>query len=92
MIKTYKKFKSYKAGDYILLIQDPNNKWRVDLRCKILKKAIEQGELNFYVSTYMLHNNEPYSFWVILDEIERKMTKSEIEEYELEKDAKKYNI
>jgi len=105
MIKEFEGFKNYKAeqkykvGDYILLADDL---WAVEHECKIVEvsedklydKLADNYDIypRYKIKTYIIKNNEEYEFWVENNEIERKMTPEEIEDYKISKIAKKYNL
>lgn len=88
----------YKVGDYVLLADDENDSWRVYYEVKILdicSNKDREGEdklEDYYVEAVHRRTQDIKRFWIDEYEIERKMTKKEIKEWEFKQDAKKYNL
>ena len=97
-IKTYEELEyKYKIGDYVLLDIDAivgKNIFNNNLDPKDIPKE-DKGEISlinkdlFYEYTVKLFNDE---CGVDNDEIIRKLTPEEIEEYEIKKASLKYNL
>ena len=96
MIKKFENFKEekYKIGDYVLL--DKYHKWTIDLICEIIDINYDDDlEKNSYrIRTTHLSEINSYHvlFWIKQNEIEKKLSSEEIEQYKIEKYAKKYNL
>lgn len=88
----------YEIGDYVLL-DDSDTQWRVYLEVKILDKNSnkdlpgQKPELDYRVDSISKNKYvKDGSFWIDEHEIRRKMTRKEIEEFELKQVSKKYNL
>jgi len=98
-LKLYENFETYKVDDYVLLtdlnFKDKNGKWVKllenlnETKGKILKIEIVNTEKND--NTYFISLMKHF-LWVNTSNIIRKLTPEEIEEYELKKEAEKYNL
>jgi len=96
-IKTFENSKElkYNSGDYVLLLDDINNRWVIDLICKIVDVYVHDynGKQYYQIISYELNRPDVMmKIWVEENEIERKLTFDEIEEYFLSKTMKKYNL
>lgn len=95
-----KKNLDVKVGDYFLLLDNVDYKWNVDLDVKILRlvdrnnKEINslKGELCSCKIEAFKKNGNLVEFWVYNDDLERKLTPEEIDEYEVKKQALNYNL
>lgn len=67
-------------------------KWKVDIHVKILDTYYRNDLYNYRVKSYHLTDNSEAIFWVDEDEIDRKMTLQEIENYIIKKKLSKYNL
>ena len=99
MIKTFKIFENsyskYQEGEYVLLSEDDiHKKWRVKLEVYIYEVRYNEDdrEYQYHVEGVYLINNEEAVFWLKNDEIERRMTPEEIENYKIGKESNKYNL
>lgn len=85
----------YNVGDYVILKEDDVHKrWKVKLEGFIYKmfyNSVEQ-QYNYRVEGEYVHNNKETTFFISDSDIERKMTPEEIEDYQLRKESKKYNL
>lgn len=93
-VNDYKIVDKYKEGEYVIIkdndrVQYLRDKWKI---FPYLCVQIEQVLSAYYVETIDLKTNKLAVFWVKEDDIDRKATKDEIDEYELQKDSKKYNL
>lgn len=94
-IKTFEKTKEikYNSSDYVLLLDDINHRWRIELICKIVDAYVDDNENSYEIISYELDRPDiMMKIWVQEYEIERKLTSDEIEEYFLSKTMKKYNL
>ena len=95
-IKTYENLDNgieYKIGDYIHLTEE--EKWRVYPDVKIIKILIhdnKDNEIRVEAQSKTSADNRTKTFWIDLEEIERKSTPEEIEQYDLRKNTNKYNL
>ena len=78
---------------------DADRKWMVYPCAKVLDKNSNQNRhdeepnIDYYIETFLLDNPSMIeNFWVDEEEIEDLATSEEIEEYEMRKDAKRYNV
>jgi hypothetical protein len=99
MIKTFKIFENsyskYQEGDYVLLSEDDiHKKWRVKLEVYIYEVRYNEDdrEYQYHVEGEYLRDNEEAVFWINSNEIERRMTTEEIENYKIKKETQKYNL
>jgi len=87
----------YKKGDYVLLdLETLINKYINKMAKEIPSKFVQiyESRLN-HPQPYLilLNHNDPFSiFYLKEEEIIRKMTAEEIEEFETIKDSNKYNL
>ena len=81
---------TYKVGDYVLLSDDPKNKWLVCLECQIIEK-FENIEINYKLKAFYF-DGRITNFFVDESEINRKMTPEEIKDFKIKIDTKKYNL
>jgi len=87
-LKIYESQK-YEIGDYVLLKSE--TKWNVDRKCKVIDiKYIGNIFYKYYLLTIL--NNKPTTLDLMDHEIGRKLTKDEIEEYEIKQKLIKYNL
>ena len=87
-IRIYESYKDYKKGDYVLLKSE--TKWNVDRECKILNIQFTNGNKKYQLQTFL--NNKVSILDLMDNEIGRKLTKDEIEEYEIKQNMIKYNL
>jgi len=76
----------YKIGDYILLI---DNDWSIMRECVIADIDIGYG---YQIEAYYETENAAYFYWIAFEEIQRKLTIEEIEDFKLRIESKKYNL
>jgi hypothetical protein len=96
-IKKFEGFKrknKYKIGDFIFL--DDEEKWTIEPICEIIDIDIDSRN-RYRISTYYLKkfsnpDDDIVYFWIEENEIKRKITPEEIENYKISKISKKYNL
>jgi len=93
-IKTFEDSQSevkYKIGDYVILSESD---WMVKPFVKILDHWWnDEANMDDYEAEAILDEDSGIGKVIICDDdIERKMTPEEIEKFELEKSAQKYNL
>jgi hypothetical protein len=93
-LKTYEnlnKENEYEIDDYVHLAKEDS--WKVYPDVKIIKIITYDNKDNeIRVESQMKTSNSIKTFWIDLEEIERKSTPEEIENYELRKNTNKYNL
>jgi len=92
-LKTYENKKYYLIGDYVRLRLDISMNLRARTLfkvVKILKRSILKA--SYRVEGFYLDTNERTELWIGENDIDRKPTLKEIKEFELKKDADKYNL
>jgi hypothetical protein len=85
--KKFHNHDKYEIGDYVLLNDDPKNKWMIDIECEIIKIENDSYQISSFYK-----NGKCAILWIHNDEISRKMTSEEIEKYEIKKNSEKYNL
>jgi len=92
-LKTYENKTDYLIGAYVRLkeSENPDEQWVVFKVVKIIQKSVSR-KTSYYVEGFYLNTNERIEFWIGEDYIDRKPTLKEIKEFELKKDADKYNL
>lgn len=81
----------YKNDDYVLTnITDDND--GTPIMCKIINTRIIQTEPKKWITHYEAMLDDDNIFYIGDNDIERKLTIKEINEFEIKKTAKKYNL
>lgn len=90
---------NYKIGDYLLIIHPSalakisfsNDIYPTTLPCKTTFPTGEPLFGKFQIE-YFDKNDKLEKWWITIDNVIRKLTDEEIEEFELKKSANKYNL
>ena len=86
-LRTYENIRHFEVDDVIIL--NAKEVWEVYPYVKIIDVSKDHG---YYIEAYMRRNMMKMNFWLDNFDIERLATPEEIEEFELLKDTKKYNV
>lgn len=95
-IKVFEEMGKYNIGDYVHLENDES--WLIYPDVRIIdrhsnKKSRHHDEElfdDYYIESQMKMDNR--NFWIGIDDIERRSTLEEIENYKLRLDVNKYNL
>ena len=102
-LKTYKKISEYKENlsdeykenDYVIILTDDFTITELKKRWKIYPYNCAQiAEIHdaYYMRTFDINTNKDIIFWLTAEDIERKATIEEIQEFEILKTGIKYNL